>query len=226
MRLVEKYRPKSCDDVIGQAGAIAQIDALLERGIGGRALLFEGPSGVGKTTTALVLARHVGTVGDDETLQAVQMGSNLDIRFYRAKEMDQRAVEELQDWLVLSNWRADYKMAIIDEAQTMTRGATDALLSVLENLPDRAIVILTTTEAEALQEDLFGMQTPFGSRCIQIAFARPDNAAIAERLAEIAFLETSNGASLPYADIVRQGKGNVRACLQLLETALVRAGTR
>ena len=50
--------------------------------------------------------------------------------------------------------------------------------------------------------------------------------AIAERLAEIAFAESGNGADLPYADIVRRGKGNVRACLQLLETALVRVTAR
>ncbi|KPL05704.1 hypothetical protein AMJ85_11095 [candidate division BRC1 bacterium SM23_51] len=221
MRLVEKYRPKTFSDIIGQEKAVARIEALLKRGIGGRALLFEGPSGVGKTTTALVLARHLGIVRDNETLQVVQMGSNLDIRFYRAKEMDQRAVEELRDWLALSNWQAPYKMVIIDEAQTMTKGATDALLSVLETLPERAVVILTTTEAEALQDDLFGRQTPFGSRCIQVSFVKPSNAEIAERLVEIAFKECGNGATLPYREIVQEGKGNVRACLQLLETALV-----
>lgn len=221
MRLVEKYRPRKLSEVVGQEKAVAQIERLLKRGIGGRALLFEGPSGVGKTSAAIALARHLGIIHDSETLQAIQMGANLDIRFYQARAMDQSAVGEMADWIALANWRAPYKMAIIDEAQTITKGAADALLSVLENLPERMIVILTTTEAEALQDDLFGKQTPFGSRCIQVHFVKPANTEIAERLAEIAYQETGDGAGLPYGDIVREGKGNVRACLQLLETAML-----
>jgi len=221
LRLVEKYRPKAFDDVAGQANAVARLKRLIEKGIGGRALLFEGPSGAGKTSLAYVVGRSLGIVKDGETLESLMEGQNLDVRFYRANEMTQREVEELHTWIRF--WPlGEMKMVIIDEAQTMTSGAQSGLLSLLETLPETTVFLLTTTEA-ALQEDLFGNATPFGSRCKRIAFEAPSREAIAQRLAFIAWSETGDGAALPYAEIVRQGKGNLRKCIDLLEDALLDA---
>jgi len=213
MRLVEKYRPKRFADLIGQTKAIAQIQALVRRGVGGRALLFEGPSGVGKTTTALALARALAIIGDEDTLPRIQMGTNLDRRSYEASTVDQKAVEEMRDYLSYHAFGGGMRMIIIDEAQTITAGARSALLSVLESLPENVVLVLTTTEAQALQDDLFGRQTPFGSRCIPVAFELPNNREIAMHLAEIAFAETGDGAAIPYAEIVRRCKGNLRTCI-------------
>ena len=217
MRLVEKYRPKRFADLVGQDKAITQLRTLISRGIGGRALLLEGPSGVGKTAAALALAREIGIVKDDETLQRLQSGSNMDLRFYQSRNVDVHTVAELGDWLQRSCWQSPFKMALIDEAQAMSAKGTEGMLTLLEGLLEHNIVVMTTTQYD---DELFRVDGPFASRCQQVFFQRLEDTAIAERLAEIAFAESGNGVKVAYREIVRRGNGNMRTCLQLLETAL------
>jgi DNA polymerase III gamma/tau subunit len=224
MRLVEKYRPARLEDVIGQEKAIAQLRRILKRGIGGRALLFEGPSGVGKTTTALILARMLEIMGDNETLESLQKGSSMDLRFFEANKMDSGAVDSIKDFLKFAAWKGEdhYKMFIIDEAQTMTKGGANGLLSLLEALPSYVVLVLTTTAA-ALQEELFKQESAFGSRCLTVSFEVAEKNALAKRLGKIALAEVGDEAgtyAARFDEIVTKARGNVRAAVQLLDTML------
>jgi len=219
MRLVEKYRPMTLDDVVGQAEAKQTIRALLNRGIGGRALLLEGPSGVGKTTMALVIARTLGLVRPKGTYQSLAAGSSFAVQFCGARDVDVAAVEQMEMWLGQLPWPpAEYKMAIIDEAQTMTAKATSAMLSVLETLPEHAIVILTTTEIE---DELFRVEGPFASRCQTILFERPKNSEIGARIQHIARNEIGRELTIDeLSSIIRKANGNVRTAVQRPERYL------
>ena len=223
-RLVEKYRPKTFDDVVGQAAVIARLRNLVARGLGGRALLFIGPSGVGKTTVALIVARLWGCMTDEETYESVMDGSNLDIRFYKANALDQRAADELHTSLRYRPAFHDHKIAIIDEAQSMTEGARGSLLNIIEAaIPRYAVVIMTTTGFPTLktQQDMFSPNTAFGSRPKRFNFEEPAPADIAERLGVIYYLETGEMLDPDICrQIVKEGEGNIRACVELLEDAL------
>ena len=221
MTLVEKYRPARLGDIIGQETAVRKARALLRCGLGGRILLLVGPSGTGKTTMALAIARELGLLREGETLESVQAGGNFDLRFYRANALDQRSYDDMVVWLGLNIWNPEAlcKIAVIDEAHTITAGARSGLLA-LEAMPAHAIVILTTSE----DSEQFAPATPLGSRCKRITFDLPSDEDIAGRLAEIAFAETGNGADIPYRQIVRQGDGNVRACISELDDYLAEKG--
>jgi len=219
VRLVEKYRPMTLDDIVGQDEAKAAVRALLKRGIGGRALLLEGPSGVGKTTMAIVIARMLELVRPKETYQSLAAGSSFAVQFCGARDVDVAAVEQLERWMGQLPWPpAEHKMAIIDEAQTMTAKATSSMLSLLETLPEHAIVILTTPEVD---EDLFRIEGPFASRCQTVVFERPRNSEIGERVQYIARQEIGRELTIDeLSAIIRKANSNVRTAIQRLERHL------
>ena len=223
MRLVEKYRPRRLSDVVGQDKAIARLRDYMDD-MGGRVWLFVGPSGTGKTTTTFCLANELGIMAEGETLQSIKKGRNLDFNFWAGSAMDKNAAAELADWAGYLPMRAPIKMAIIDEAQNITPGGRESLLSIFEGLTDNIVVVMTTTGLRTIakQNDLFAVpkNDPFGSRCKHVHFVDPPAEAIIDHLVEIAFKETGNGAGLPYKEILEEGKGSIRACIDLLEDAL------
>jgi DNA polymerase III delta prime subunit len=144
------------------------------------------------------------------------------VRFFSACELRKGDVADLAEWLSPSSlpWPFEgqraHKLAIIDEAQTMTPVAADALLGVLEGLPEWATIVLTTTD-DVGESELFGMTSAFGSRCNQVHFEKPRTEKIAARLQEIAFAETGDGAAIDYKAIIKLGCCNVRKCIELLQ---------
>ena len=100
----------------------------------------------------------------------------------------------------------------------MSAQARNRLLSLLENLPRKRLIILTTTEEEVFKNDpiLF-------SRLLRVAFCKPHIDHITALLKGIALAETGNGAALPYERIIRDNRSNIRACIQALEVELLSA---
>lgn len=165
--LYRKYRPQSFKEVLGQEQVVSALEGALKLGRVSHAYLFSGSRGTGKTSTARILARAVGT--SDADLYEMDAASNRGIDDVRA----------LREGVSAVPFESAYKVYIIDEAHMLTKEAFNALLKTLEEPPPHVIFILATTEVEKLPETIV-------SRCECHAFRRPSQKIlreVAERIA-------------------------------------------
>ena len=219
--LYDKWRPKTWDAFAGHAGQVRKLRAMLERpSFGGGALWVTGPSGSGKTTLAHLCAASVQASdwdiveldGDKCTVDAVRQ---ID------RDMGKRG-----GMFGGSGWR----VWIVNEAHAMTPRAVQAWLTLLEGLPDKRLVIFTTTERG--EQDLFGQFTgPLLSRCAHVSLFCDGSAAdksdpggtknllaAAEYLRTVAQAEGLDGQPVSaYVGLLRRKSGNLRAALCAIE---------
>ncbi len=206
MNLAEKFRPRHFAGIAGQTRAVAQIQAVLARGWGGRAWYISGPSGTGKTTIAHLIAAHGADPFYVEELDA-QLMTPARLREVEG-EMLYRAMSARPG-----------KAYIVNEAHGLRQDAVRLLLVMLERLPEHVAFIFTTTE---VQRGLFGAEEgPLVSRCTQIDLAADEDTqrAMAARAKKIAQAEGIDG--LPddvYLDALAQCRGNLRMLLQRIES--------
>ena len=160
MRLADKYRPRAFDAFVGQEKAIRNLSRILGRpDFDGDAFWVVGPSGVGKSCTARIIAQRfarseadiIELDGEACTVDAVR-----------------RFAEYIRPAPLFRTVDPPWRVAIVNEAQAMTPKAVQAWLTLLDPLPRHVIVIFTTTDDSA---DLFGQyEGPFRSRCKTVAF--------------------------------------------------------
>lgn len=169
------YRPRSLDEVLGQARYVAAFKNMLQgkETLGGHklslpnVLLIAGPSGTGKSTMARILAasamcknfnvetcEYCGTCNDCE---AALTGTKNDINFFfidgTGKGLKDLVEEDLKRFFACSPWGgARKRVCIADEAQALSVGARNVLLTLTENLPPSAMIIYTTTDPEAIDQ--------------------------------------------------------------------------
>ena len=149
--LSEKHRPGYLADVVGQGPVLFRVEAFLEAPYS-TAFLFEGPTGVGKTTVALAIAAELGTV-EFGGLEQVKSGMQ------DAEEVE-RVLKNLRYTPMLgSGW----KVIIVDEADYMSYKASQIWLSALEDLPPRSLIIFTTNNVHKFHDR-------FLDRCERFAF--------------------------------------------------------
>ena len=178
MQLTEKYRPASWDEVVGQSEAIAVIDSLRKRGLGGRPYFITGKSGTGKTTIARLLAAEIaGPLATEE-----ENARDVSVSYIRDME------REMQSRVLPSDEKGKTGRAwIFNEVHSITDSVATRLLTTLEKLPAHVVVIFTTT-AKA-QKSLFAEledAQPFLQRCKRLELSQRDLAEpFAIRLQEI-----------------------------------------
>jgi DNA polymerase III subunit gamma/tau len=152
MELYRKYRPRRFKDVIGQSEAISVLQSKIDKDDVPHALLFSGPSGVGKTTVARILRRKLKCSERD---------------FYEMNAADKNGVGDIRV-IRQRMWQSpgpnsECKIYLFDEAHRLTPEAQTALLKMLEDYPDKVYFILCTTEPSKIKETV---QT----RCTHIKF--------------------------------------------------------
>ncbi len=213
MRLYDKYAVRKAADVVGHDDAKRRLAAIIGREAFDRgAFLFCGPSGIGKTSFAMVLAR--GLAGIDRE------GEFWDLESIDGDTCTVDMVHDIERRLHLSAYsKSGWKAVVINECHAMTSRAVQAWLTLLERLPAKRLVLFTTTkDSDGLFGDYAG---PFSSRCycFTLKAATGMTQALAARAREIAQAEGLDGRPIEeYVALVKRHKSNFRAVLNAIES--------
>jgi len=155
--LYRRVRPLTFAEVVGQEHVKEPLLRAIREGRLAQAYLFSGPRGVGKTTTARLLAMAVGCQGEERPCgacphcQAVQKGSHPDVvEIDAASNNSVEDVRELRERILLAPLSAPKKVFILDEAHMLSKSAFNALLKALEEPPPHVLFVFATTEPERM----------------------------------------------------------------------------
>lgn len=220
--LYQRARPVTFDEVVGQDHVKDVLTAAIRRQRVGHAYLFSGPRGVGKTTSARLLAMAVNCEADAserpcgvcESCRLVQAGSHPDvIEMDAASNNSVDDVRELRERTMLSSIRGGSRVWILDEAHMLSKAAANALLKTLEEPPPSLLFVLATTEPERLPPTVL-------SRCQHFRFRRLTDAEIVGKLARLT-AGAGVAAETPALELVaRSADGGMRDAESLLDRLL------
>jgi DNA polymerase III subunit gamma/tau len=229
--LARKYRPASFDDLIGQEAMVRTISNAFESGRIPQAWILTGVRGVGKTTTARILARALnyelpdGSV-KEPTIKMPVMGVHcqaiIESRHPDVLELDAAShnsvedVRQINDAIRYAPMSARYKVYILDEVHMLSGAAFNALLKTLEEPPPHAKFIFATTEIRKVPVTVL-------SRCQRFDLRRVDAAVLVKHLDGIATKEKVEIEPAALALIARAAEGSVRDSLSLLDQAIAHA---
>jgi len=224
--LARKWRPKTFDEVVGQSTVTRTLRNALASGRIGHAFLLSGARGVGKTTTARILAKALNCVkgptadpcGECDSCQEITAGTSLDVQEIDGatnNSVDQ--VRELRESARYNPARDRFRIWIIDEVHMLSTGAFNALLKTLEEPPPRVKFIFATTEYHKLPDTIL-------SRCQQYDFRMIPARDIQAHLRSVAQGEKIKVSDEALARIARAAEGSARDALSLFDQVLSFSG--
>jgi DNA polymerase-3 subunit gamma/tau len=216
--IYQRARPITFDQVVGQEHVKDVLTAAIARGRVTHAYLFSGPRGVGKTTTARLLAMAVNCEGSGErpcgaceSCRLVRHGSHPDvIELDAASNNSVEDVRELREKVQLAPLRGGKRVWVLDEAHMLSRAAANALLKTLEEPPENLIFVLATTEPEKLPPTIL-------SRCQHFRFRRLSEREIASKLARLCQEASVQADEDALALLAKAADGAMRDAESLLE---------
>jgi DNA polymerase-3 subunit gamma/tau len=229
--LARRYRPSTFTDLIGQDAMVRTISNAFETGRIPQAWILTGVRGVGKTTTARILARALNYQLPDgsikgPTVDMPVMGENcqaiIESRHIDVHEMDAAShngvddVRQINDAIRYAPVSARYKVYILDEVHMLSTPAFNALLKTLEEPPPHAKFIFATTEIRKVPITVL-------SRCQRFDLRRVDADMLVRHLAGIADKENVQAETEALALIARAAEGSVRDSLSLFDQAIAHA---
>ncbi|RCL00714.1 MAG: DNA polymerase III subunit gamma/tau [Candidatus Tokpelaia sp. JSC189] len=224
--LARKYRPQDFSDLIGQEPMVRTLTNAFEADRIAQAWMLTGVRGVGKTTTARILARALNYKTDainkpiidlrvpGEHCQAIMEGRHIDVL-----EMDAAShtgidnIREIIEQVCYCPISARYKVYIIDEIHMLSTQAFNGLLKTLEEPPPHVKFIFATTEIRKVPVTVL-------SRCQRFDLRRIDSATLMQHLKKISDAENIKAEEPALAMIARVGEGSVRDALSILDQAI------
>ena len=222
--LALKYRPQTFDDLIGQEVVAETIKNAIKLNKTPNAYLFTGIRGIGKTTTARIVAKSLNCLNgpdklckDDfcENCEAISNSSHIDVL-----EMDaasKTGVDDVRDLIEFSRYgptSAKYKIFIIDEVHMLSKQAFNALLKTLEEPPEYLKFIFATTEIKKIPITVV-------SRCQRFDLSRIKSSELFEFIKKIKDKESGKASDDALKLIVKISEGSVRDALSLLDRGLL-----
>ena len=227
--LARKYRPRTFEDLIGQEAMVRTLKNAFATGRIAHAFMLTGVRGVGKTTTARLLARalnyETGTV-DRPSVELAEEGRHdraiIEGRHIDVLELDAASrtkvdeMRELLDGVRYAPVEARYKVYVIDEVHMLSTAAFNALLKTLEEPPPHAKFIFATTEIRKVPVTIL-------SRCQRFDLRRVEPEVLVRHLDRVAIAEGAKIENDALALIARAAEGSVRDGLSLLDQAIVQA---
>ena len=222
--LALKYRPQSFDDLIGQEVVAETITNSIKANKVPNAYLFTGIRGIGKTTTARIVAKALNCSNGIENLckenlcencEAITNSSHIDVL-----EMDaasKTGVDDVRDLIEFSRYgptSAKYKIFIIDEVHMLSKQAFNALLKTLEEPPEYLKFIFATTEIKKIPITVV-------SRCQRFDLSRIKSTELFEFIKKIKDKENGKVSDDALKLIIKISEGSVRDALSLLDRALL-----
>ncbi|HVG06242.1 MAG TPA: DNA polymerase III subunit gamma/tau [Thermoanaerobaculia bacterium] len=217
--LARKWRPQSFSTLVGQGPIVTALRNAVQEGRIAQAYLFSGIRGVGKTTTARLLAKMLncerGPAADpcNKCMPCIEItrGSDLDVIEVDAATYSKvEQVRELTESLKYGAARDRYKVVILDEIHRLSRQAFDALLKIVEEPPPHLVFIFATTEIDAVPATIL-------SRCQEFHFRRVSSQDVADLLRHICGQEGIEATDTALRLVARAGEGSVRDAVALLD---------
>ena len=227
--LARKYRPKTFDELVGQATLTRTLQNALRSGRIGHAFLFSGARGVGKTTTARILAKALNCArAEGPTAEpCLECPSCLEIADGRSLDVQEidgatnngvEQVRELRESARYNPARDRFKIWIIDEVHMLSTGAFNALLKTLEEPPPKVKFIFATTEYHKLPDTIL-------SRCQQYDFRMIPAREIQTHLRKVSDAEGIKVSDEALARLARAAEGSARDALSLFDQVLSFSGS-
>jgi DNA polymerase-3 subunit gamma/tau len=235
--LARKWRPMRFDDLVGQDHVSRTLGNAIQTGRVAHAFLFTGVRGVGKTTSARILAKALNCLGDPATTPpgtdpgptllpclkcaaCLEIAAGSDVDVWEIDGASYNGIDEvrkLQDSLPYRPQRDRYKIFIVDEVHMLSQSAWNAFLKTLEEPPPHVKFIFATTEVHKVPVTIL-------SRVQRFDFKLISQQAIAGRLRHVLSVEKIQADDAAVALIAREAAGSMRDAMSLLDQVIAWGG--